>query len=254
MPSKPSIVADPPELETGDQDVELTLENAPAQTDRVIWSADPPNGEFDGETRKTTWHPANLTAGTVYTILAEVRDATDNAIAKVRRGIVVCRPAVVRKTPQLVAGKPVTYVFSNVPPVKAPRKYFYAIDGVTVNKLDHDKPLTIDEVPKSPFRLSVFSAKPKEGGALPDFEEKDVVVETIEQPAAPPGPRLATRPVSLVRTDRPATPDQILWVCIRNSTNALAFRNFQTFLDIVFCGDIGALCDPNLERRRTFLI
>jgi hypothetical protein len=50
------------------------------------------------------------------------------------------------------------------------------------------------------------------------------------------------------RTQRPPTPDQILWVLIRNSARAISFGNYETFINIVFCGDILALCDFSRER------
>jgi hypothetical protein len=54
--------------------------------------------------------------------------------------------------------------------------------------------------------------------------------------------RLPRQPVSVTmeRTDRPPTPDQILWVLIRNSAKALAFPNYYRFLERVFCHDPNA--------------
>jgi hypothetical protein len=44
-------------------------------------------------------------------------------------------------------------------------------------------------------------------------------------------------PVSLQRTGIAPTDDQILWVVIRNRTNALAFRPYRQFIDGVLCND-----------------
>jgi hypothetical protein len=46
-----------------------------------------------------------------------------------------------------------------------------------------------------------------------------------------------TVPVKLGRTEVQRTPDQILWVLIRNRTRALSFGRFRRFVDLVMCGD-----------------
>jgi hypothetical protein len=261
MANKPYIVADPPELQIGDQDVALELKSPPDDYDSVSWTADPPNGAFDVDDLEADWHPKGLVAEAVYTIQAEVRDDDDNVIATVKRGIVVCAPNIVRSTPEVIAGTATTYSLRSLPAAaQVGKRFFYAINGTTIARVvDPDDPFTVDGnyIPASPFRLQVFTTptagavRAGVGGGPPDFNPDTVVAEIFETPA----PRVApAAPITLRRTDRPPTPDQILWVCIRNSTSALSFRNFQTFLDIVFCGDIGALCDPNLERRREFLI
>src|SRR5215467_3363618 len=43
--------------------------------------------------------------------------------------------------------------------------------------------------------------------------------------------------VTLERSARPPTEDEILWMVIRNSTNQLSFANYSRFLDNVLCGD-----------------
>jgi hypothetical protein len=43
--------------------------------------------------------------------------------------------------------------------------------------------------------------------------------------------------VTLERSARPPTEDEILWMVIRNSTNNLGFENYSRFLDNVLCGD-----------------
>ncbi|HLG13286.1 MAG TPA: hypothetical protein VJH03_02020 [Blastocatellia bacterium] len=44
--------------------------------------------------------------------------------------------------------------------------------------------------------------------------------------------------VSLVRSQRPFTRDQALWVIIRNSTNAISFNKYRDFMDKVMCGEL----------------
>jgi hypothetical protein len=43
--------------------------------------------------------------------------------------------------------------------------------------------------------------------------------------------------VTLKRTAVPPTPDQALWVAIRNSTNALGFEQYNRFIEVVVCGE-----------------
>lgn len=50
--------------------------------------------------------------------------------------------------------------------------------------------------------------------------------------------------VSLHRSITPKTPDLALWVVIRNSTNALAFGNYETFLNGILCPT-----DPNDRKK-----
>lgn len=45
-------------------------------------------------------------------------------------------------------------------------------------------------------------------------------------------------PVSLQRTAQESTPDQILWMVIRNRTNAISFRNYQRFIDKVMASQV----------------
>src|SRR5262245_5458258 len=154
MPNKPYIVAEPPELQTGDQDVELTLKNPPDETDSVKWTADPPNGAFDTEDVETEWHPKGLVAEAVYTIQAEVRDEDDNVIATVKRGIVVCAPSIVRSTPEVIAGTATTYSIHSLPAAAATgKRFFYAINRKTIARVnDPDKPFTVDgnDIPAFP--------------------------------------------------------------------------------------------------------
>ena len=261
MANKPYIVAVPPELQSGDQDVVLTLKDAPDESESVKWTVDPPNGAIDGDDEVTGWHPKGLVAEAVYTIRADMLDDDDNVIATAQRGIVVCAPSIVRSTPEVIAGTATIYSLHGLPAAaQEGKKFYYAINRRTIEKFNPGKSFKVEgaDIPASPFTLQVFTTpggaavKVAAGqGGLPDITQGTVVAEIFETPA----PVVATAaPITLRRTDRPPTPDQILWVCIRNSTSALSFRNFQTFLDIVFCGDIGALCDPNLERRREFLI
>jgi hypothetical protein len=51
-----------------------------------------------------------------------------------------------------------------------------------------------------------------------------------------------TLPVTMRRTATAPTPDLPLWVVIRNSTEALSFRNYSKFMDILLCG-----LDPHEE-------
>lgn len=47
-------------------------------------------------------------------------------------------------------------------------------------------------------------------------------------------------PVSLQRTGIASTDDQILWVIVRNRTNAIGFRPYRQFIDGILCDDPGA--------------
>src|SRR5262245_44059967 len=55
-------------------------------------------------------------------------------------------------------------------------------------------------------------------------------VDVVRTPAEPL--RVAMR-----RADVPQTSDQALWTVIRNSANALSFRNYSDFMDLVLCGE-----------------
>jgi hypothetical protein len=52
--------------------------------------------------------------------------------------------------------------------------------------------------------------------------------------------------VALKRTQDAPTPDQLLWVVIRNRTNAISFNNYKKFMDHVMCGNI-----DELKRKRS---
>ena len=54
--------------------------------------------------------------------------------------------------------------------------------------------------------------------------------------------------VTLKRTAVPPTPDQALWVAIRNSTNALGFDNYSRFIDGVMCGELPGRRRPAFRR------
>jgi hypothetical protein len=53
-----------------------------------------------------------------------------------------------------------------------------------------------------------------------------------------------TVPVTLKRSEQPATTDEALWVVIRNSANALGFENYATAIDAAMCGH-GVDCDQD---------
>src|SRR5437763_6843708 len=42
--------------------------------------------------------------------------------------------------------------------------------------------------------------------------------------------------VTMSRAAEPPTPDQALWVVIRNSAEALSFENYATFIEPIMCG------------------
>jgi hypothetical protein len=56
--------------------------------------------------------------------------------------------------------------------------------------------------------------------------------------------------VSLRRTAEEATSDTALWVVIRNSTNALLFQNYVSFIDTIMCcpGKLDETCSPPHRR------
>ena len=55
-------------------------------------------------------------------------------------------------------------------------------------------------------------------------------------------------PVSLQRTALVPTVDQVLWVIIRNRTNAIGFRRYREFADAVMCGEPEALARAGMTR------
>lgn len=55
-------------------------------------------------------------------------------------------------------------------------------------------------------------------------------------------------PVSLQRTALAPTVDQVLWVIIRNRTNAVGFRHYREFADAVMCGEPEALARAGMTR------
>lgn len=55
--------------------------------------------------------------------------------------------------------------------------------------------------------------------------------------------------VTLERTARPPTEDEILWMVIRNSTNNLGFASYSRFLDSVLCGDLPQGAQNGGERK-----
>lgn len=58
-------------------------------------------------------------------------------------------------------------------------------------------------------------------------------------------------PVTMRRAQVPPTTDQALWTVIRMSTNALSFRNYSRFMDIVLCGAPGDLgMTPQILRQK----
>src|SRR4030095_13457909 len=193
MPNKPYIVADPPELQSGDVDVVVTLKDAPAELDSVKWTVDPPNGSFAGDEEETGWHPKGLVAEAVYTIRADVLDDDDEVIATAQRGIVVCAPHIVRSTPEVIAGTATTYSIRSLSAAARAggARFFYAINRTTIKQLDPDKQFTVDgnDIPVFPFTLSVFTtpgggaARAQVAGRPPDFNPNTVVAEIFETPA-----------------------------------------------------------------------
>ena len=55
--------------------------------------------------------------------------------------------------------------------------------------------------------------------------------------------------MTLKRAAVSPTPDQALWVAIRNSTNAIGFENYSRFIEAVICGE-GDFGDDRFPRRR----
>lgn len=75
---------------------------------------------------------------------------------------------------------------------------------------------------------------------MPDLEK----TKSVDLGTGATGPRDIS--VTLKRAQDIATPDQLLWVVIRNRTNAISFNNYKKFIDHVMCGDI-----EDLKRRKT---
>jgi hypothetical protein len=255
MASKPYI-AGPDEVEPGGGPVELTLENPPSGTEQVRWSSQPASESLTDSTdpdEAAEWEPGEPAESTAFTIQAEALDGKDARIATISRTILVCGPAIELVDGVPVAGGEARYVFR----ARKPATGFAYFCTINRNRLAVDAPVvpgsefTVEKIPAGPFRLQIYKAPYKTGGAIPRFSQGVLLKEIVTDPVAKVEP---ATPVTLRRADLPPTPDQILWVCIRNSTRHLSFANFQTFLDVVFCGDIALLCDPDLQRRRRFLI
>jgi hypothetical protein len=67
--------------------------------------------------------------------------------------------------------------------------------------------------------------------------DSDVAVWTMQiMPAVGSANREGVVPVSLQRTSTVPTSDQILWMIIRNRTDAISFPRFKKFVDGVMCG------------------
>jgi hypothetical protein len=58
-------------------------------------------------------------------------------------------------------------------------------------------------------------------------------------------------PVTMNRADVPPTPDQALWVVIRNSAEALSFENYANFIEPIMCGS-GSKYLPTARARKEF--
>jgi hypothetical protein len=105
---------------------------------------------------------------------------------------------------------------------------------------------TLDTSPLTPgswrvaIRLTrVFTGEVGDGGQRDDNDDGNVYegesppIEVTPRPFAA-GDDVA---VTLKRTAVSPTPDQALWVAIRNSTNALGFEQYNRFIDFVVCGE-----------------
>jgi hypothetical protein len=83
-------------------------------------------------------------------------------------------------------------------------------------------------------RVELTEVRPgEEGNDVLMFEGNSGPISVMARPFAA-GDDVA---VTLKRTAVPATSDQALWVAIRNSTNALGFNNYSTFIEMVLCGE-----------------
>lgn len=103
----------------------------------------------------------------------------------------------------------------------------------------------------SRFLLNASVVEHGEGGATQEIAKTSNAGLPIEPTSLPPGIPPFSEPVqsaaspttsvSLQRSSRAPTENQILWTLIRNSTNALSFPVYSRFLDIVLCGEKGPL-------------
>ncbi|MCY1073810.1 hypothetical protein [Archangium lansingense] len=121
--------------------------------------------------------------------------------------------------------------------------------------LDGEVELTVQARPGATTVAKSAEAPVEVPVEVPEVPPVDEIPEE-EEPETPPvgGPAGGQRPagravreslVTLQRTSRRSTEDEILWMVIRRSTQDLSFENYERFLDRILCGEgTGALLPP----------
>ena len=85
----------------------------------------------------------------------------------------------------------------------------------------------------APKRVDQFGGN----GGEPDGDDGDAAVFRLRVTNPPAGlTQDGVVPVSLQRTATTATSDQVLWMIIRNRTDAISFPRYKQFIDSVMCG------------------
>ena len=72
--------------------------------------------------------------------------------------------------------------------------------------------------------------------ALSSRRPVDHVDTNVQVTEAAREPSRETQKVSMRRADSPVSSDQALWTIIRRSANALSFKNYSNFMEVVMCG------------------
>ena len=242
-------ISGPTEVNVGEEDVKFTLENPPDEMESVRWIIHPGGGTFPTKGEYFTWKPSALTGGTTYTIQADVLDDDEEVVETVVTKVLACAPAINSDTPDFDdKTSEATFKLCNVDTTK---RYFWETDP-DVGKIEwsgNGISATLSIEPKKlKSRFTVIASRGTTAGGTKVAELPVRVIGFGRRDRQAVG-------VSMQRTDRPPTPDQILWVLIRNSVRALSFPSYETFIDVVFCGDLKALCDPNgtIESRHRLL-
>jgi hypothetical protein len=75
-------------------------------------------------------------------------------------------------------------------------------------------------------------------------------MKSLSVQARPPTPPIQ---VTMNRADVPPTPDQALWVVIRNSAEALSFENYATFIEPIMCSPKSPTLKPRASKEYPYI-
>ena len=108
--------------------------------------------------------------------------------------------------------------------------------GAIVETTDRAQPIVHVDTGGAPGPLEITVTMREVGSASMETSTKTNVANRPVQPIS------GAISVGLRRTASTVTSDLPLWLIIRTSTDAMSFRNYQRFMDVVLCG-----VDPNTE-------